>query len=284
MDQLPTNILIIGDGYIAVEMAGILATMGCQVTLAVMLNTIMPRFDWDVAEMLREELVKIGVTVIRNTLASEVKQVQGGYQVFFKNGTFINCEVVMAAIGRFANVDGLGIDRIGIELNKLRFVPTNEKEETVVPGVYAIGDVAGKILLTPVAVAAGRALAERLFNNPETIMNYQFVPTVMFSHPPVGQVGYTEEEARNEFGEQVRVYKTQFNSLFYAVSTVKSPTLLKMICLGPEERVIGLVAVGRGADEMIQGYGVAVRAGLRKQDFNNTVAIHPTASEDFVLL
>ena len=165
------------------------------------------------------------------------------------------------------------------------FVPTDEFQNTNVPGVYAIGDITGRMALTPVAVAAGRRLMMRLFaDQPQAKLDYDNIPSVVFSHPPIGTVGLTEAQAREQYGTAVTVYQTDFTPMKYALATHKAPTAMKLVCAGVNEKVVGVHIIGDGADEMLQGFGVAVKAGLTKADFDNTVAIHPTSSEELVTL
>lgn len=195
-------------------------------------------------------------------------------------------ECVLSAIGRVANTEPLHLDRVGISVDKNGYVIADEYQNSNVSNVYALGDVAGKVELTPVAIAAGRQLAERLFNNkPNAKLDYDNVPTVVFSHPPIGTVGLTEPQAVKRFGkENVRIYKTRFTNMYFSMLQRKQPTGMKLVCVGEDERVVGLHTIGLGSDEILQGFGVAVKMNAKKADLDSCVAIHPTAGEELVTM
>ena len=177
------------------------------------------------------------------------------------------------------------LEKTTIDIDDDGFICVDDYQNTSAKGVYAVGDVTPCPPLTPVAIAAARRLAERLFNaKPESKLDYTNIPTVVFSHPPIGTVGLTEVEARDRYGDEVRIYQSRFVNMCYAVSENKLPTVVKLVTLGEEEKVIGCHVVGDSADEMMQGFAVAVKMGATKKDFDNTVAIHPTAAEEFVTL
>jgi len=183
-------------------------------------------------------------------------------------------------------VEDLHLGKAGVALNHDGYIKVNEFQATNVSGIYAIGDVTGNLELTPVAIAAGRKLARRLFNKEEGLkQDYENVPTVIFSHPPCGSVGLSEEQAIAKFGkDNVKVFSTTFTNMYHALITRKSKTFMRMVTTGPQEKVVGLHVVGAGADEMLQGFAVAIKMGATRQQFNDTVAIHPTAAEEVVLL
>jgi len=193
------------------------------------------------------------------------------------------------AIGRHANTKNLGLKEIGVDTTHRGDIVVDEHQDSNVPGISSIGDVTGKWLLTPVAIAAGRRLSNRLFGPPEfkdDKLSYDNIPTVVFSHPPIGTVGLTEPQAREKYGDAVKTYKTSFKSLYFSMieEQHKEPTTFKLIVQGPEERVVGIHIIGQGSDEIIQGFAVAVKMGARKADLDNTVAIHPTSGEELVTL
>ena len=190
------------------------------------------------------------------------------------------------AIGRSPLSSELNLEAAGVEVDSRGYIPTDKYQNTNVKGIYAVGDVTGRLALTPVAVAAGRRLSERLFNGKvDEHLDYTNVATVVFSHPAIGSIGYTEEEAIKEFGEEnIKVYKSTFTPMYSAVTSNRQPSVMKLITLGKEEKVIGLHGIGYGVDEMIQGFAVAIKMGATKRDFDNTVAIHPTGSEEFVTM
>jgi glutathione reductase (NADPH) len=195
-------------------------------------------------------------------------------------------DTVLWAIGRVPNVVDIGLDAAGVELSAAGYIAVDRLQNTSAPGVYALGDVTGQAELTPVAIAAGRRLADRVFGGmTDRHLNYDVIPTVVFSHPPIGTVGLSEEEARRRYsGESIRIYKSEFVSMFYALLEQKEQTAMKLVCVGAEERIVGCHVIGLGADEMIQGFGVAVTMGARKRDFDDTIAIHPTSAEELVTM
>jgi glutathione reductase (NADPH) len=189
------------------------------------------------------------------------------------------------AIGRSANVAPLALNTTGVRLDGEDFILTDEFQNTNVPGLYAIGDVTGRAALTPVAIAAGRRLSDRLFGGkPDRRLDYNLIPTVVFTHPPIGTVGMSESEARALHGDAVKVYVADFTPMYHAMTTRKSRTDMKLVCVGPEQKIVGCHVIGAGADEMLQGFAVAIRMGATKRDFDDTVAIHPTSSEELVTM
>ena len=173
-----------------------------------------------------------------------------------------------------------------MKTNEKGYIVVDKFQNTSVPGIYAVGDNTGAVELTPVAVAAGRRLSERLFNNkPDEHLDYSNIPTVVFSHPPIGTVGLTEPQAREQYGDDaVKVYKSSFTAMYTAVTSHRQPCRMKLVCVGPEEKIVGIHGIGFGMDEMLQGFAVALKMGATKKDFDNTVAIHPTAAEEFVTM
>ncbi len=189
------------------------------------------------------------------------------------------------AIGRDPNTDTLDLATAGVTANPNGTIPTDPYQNTNVAGIYAIGDVTEHAQLTPVAITAGRRLADRLFGQqPERRLSYENIPSVVFSHPPIGTVGLTEEEARREHGAAVRVYQTRFRPMYHAFTHRQPPTVMKLVCVGPEEKIVGCHLIGESADEMLQGFAVAIRMGATKRDFDDTVAIHPTSAEELVTM
>jgi glutathione reductase (NADPH) len=198
---------------------------------------------------------------------------------------FAGFDCVLWAIGREANIAGLDVQKAGVALDPSSYIDTDAFQNTNVAGLYAIGDVTGRAALTPVAIAAGRRLSDRLFGaKPERHLNYNMIPTVIFTHPPIGTVGMTEAEARAQYGDAVKVYVADFTPMYHALTTRKTHTDMKLVCVGPEQRIVGCHIVGTGADEMLQGFAVAIRMGATKTDFDDTVAIHPTSAEELVTM
>jgi glutathione reductase (NADPH) len=194
-------------------------------------------------------------------------------------------DTIIWAIGRTPNTRDLNLEAVGIELEKGGIIATDKYQNTKVDGIYALGDITGRAPLTPVAIAAGRRLADRLFGGmPDRHLDYSNIPTVVFAHPPVGSVGMTEAAARESTSEKITIYKTEFTPMRYALNKQGPRTAMKLVCAGPEERILGIHMVGDGVDEMLQGFAVAVKMGASKADFDNTVAIHPVSAEELVTL
>lgn len=200
------------------------------------------------------------------------------------SGAVIETDSVVVATGRHAPLAELNLDVTGVAVDR-GFIVTDEYQNTNVEGIYAIGDNTGRAALTPVAIAAGRRLAERLFNGQtELKLDYENIPTVVFTHPPIGTIGLTEDEARQRHGDSVKVYSSQFNPMNYAMSEHKVPTLMRLVVAGDNEKVVGIHMVGDGCDEILQGFAVALKMGATKADLDNTVAIHPTSAEELVTM
>jgi glutathione reductase (NADPH) len=214
------------------------------------------------------------------------KNADGTLTLHLEDGRSEIFDKIIWAIGRTANIDGLNIEATDVKVSDKKFIIVDEYENSSVDGIYAVGDVTGKNMLTPVAIAAGRRLSERLFNNkPNEKLDYDNIPTVIFSHPPIGSIGLSEKDAIAKFGaDQVKVYKSTFASMYTAVTAHRQLVKMKLVCAGENEKVIGLHGIGYGVDEMIQGFAVAIKMGATKADFDNTVAIHPTGAEEFVTM
>ena len=240
------------------------------------------------SETVMEQMHQSGIEILTNRgLDSLLQAEDGSYGFKQTNGevsTGFDC--ILWAIGRHPITSGIGLDSAGIDIDDQGFIPTDEFQNTNIPGIYAVGDVTPREPLTPVAIAAGRRLSDRVFNNQtDRKLDYENIPTVVFSHPPIGTVGLTEAEAKDKFGESnIKIYQSRFINMRYAVSEHKSPTIVKLITQGPDEHVVGCHVIGDAADEMMQGFAVAIKMGARKQDFDDTVAIHPTAAEELVTL
>lgn len=284
--EMPQKVAIVGAGYIAVELAGVLKALGVDVSLLIRGEYPLRGFDAEIGQALKVEMVNQGIQLITETTVQSVVCENGGLKLNLSGDSSLSVDKIIYAIGRKTSIDGLGLDTIDLPTTKDGFIEVDEWQNTSVNGVYAVGDVIGKVDLTPVAIAAGRQLAERLFNGvSDAKISYESIPTVTFSHPPIGTVGLSEEQAIEKYGSsQVKVYKSHFKNMFFSPTHSKEMTLMKMVCAGAEEQVVGLHVIGRGADEMIQGFSVAVRMGATKKDFDQTMAIHPTSSEEFVTL
>ena len=287
LDEVPKRTAVIGAGYIAVEVAGVLNALGSDTHLFVRKDRPLRTFDKDIVDVLVDEMAKSGPTLHTHANVTEVvKNADDSLTISFDNGETITVDCLIWAIGRAANTYGFGLEKTGVKLTEKGRIYSDEFENTSVPGIYALGDVTGKLDLTPVAVKAGRQLSERLFNNQaDAKLDYTDVATVVFSHPVIGSVGLTEEKAIAKYGaENIKVYKSSFTPMYTALGDNRQPSTMKLVTLGEDEKIIGLHGIGYGVDEMIQGFSVAIKMGATKADFDNTVAIHPTGSEEFVTM
>lgn len=288
LTKLPHKVAIIGSGYIGVELAGILNTLGSETHLLMRGKKPLSRFDSMLSESLESIMKKQGIYLHPQHQADEIDlQSDGRKNIICRSGSVIHdIDVIIAAVGRKPKTTNLNLSKIKIKTDDKGFIQVDSHQNTSVEGVYALGDVTKAPALTPVAIAAGRRLADRLFGNqPKSLLNYEHISTVIFSHPPIGTVGLSEEEAVVLYGqEKIKVYTTTFNPMFDALSEDKTPTSMKLVTLGTDEKIIGLHIIGYGADEMLQGFGVAVKMGACKRDFDNTVAIHPTSAEELVTM
>ncbi|SEO89498.1 glutathione-disulfide reductase [Aquisalimonas asiatica] len=283
----PRRAAVVGAGYIAVELAGVLAGLGTETTLLVRRHAPLRNFDELIQEGLQEALPEHGVNLVTEfTPAAVERGADGTLTLRAEDGRSVDgLDTVVWAVGRHANTDDLGLDAAGVAMDDAGQVPVNEWQESNVSGIYSLGDVTGRIPLTPVAIATGRRLADRLFGGQhDRRMDFENVPTVVFSHPPIGTVGLTEAEAQQQYGDAVTCFSTRFVAMDYALSEQKPRTRMKLVTVGEEQRVVGCHVIGVGADEMLQGFAVAVRMGATKRDFDETVAIHPTSAEEMVTM
>jgi glutathione reductase (NADPH) len=287
LEQRPERIAIVGSGYIAVELGGIFASLGTRVTLVVRGDTVLKHFDAMLGAATLEIMRADGVEVITNAWPQTLSSASSGaLELALQDGRRVGpVDSVLWAIGRVPYVQDLGLSRAGVELDAYGFVGTDRYQTTNVPGIYAIGDVTGRAHLTPVAIAAGRRLSDRLFGGQsDRHLDYENVPTVIFGHPPIGTVGITEAAARGLYGEDVQVFTSAFVPMYHALTTRKPRARMKLVTVGADQRVVGVHVIGEGADEMLQGFAVAVKMGATKRDFDDTVAIHPTSAEEFVTM
>lgn len=287
LQDLPKRTAIIGSGYIAVELAGVLNSLGSNVQLFIRKNQPLRNLDSFLGQTLIEHMRSENIQVYTHTQIKKVSKLEDNSIVLYlEDGNKHIVDCLIWAVGRKPNSQPLDLNLTNIQLNDQGFIQVDSFQNTTETGVYAIGDITGKVELTPVAVAAGRRLSERLFNNkPNEHLDYNNVPTVVFSHPPIGTVGLTEEKAIEQFGkDNVKVYSSSFTSMYTAVTEHKQLTKMKLICVGAEEKILGIHGIGYGMDEILQGFAVALKMGATKQDFDNTIAIHPTSSEEFVTM
>ena len=286
LDHCPARVIVVGSGYIATELTGMLQALGSQVTLLVRRDRLLRGFDDMVGDVLSEQMRADGVDVVTRTQVLAVRRGSGDALVVdCDDGATRECETLLWAIGRTPATARLGLGATAVEVRENGTIPVDAWENTKVPGIYAIGDVTGRAALTPVAIAAGRRLADRVFGGMEgRRLSYELVPSVVFGHPPIGSVGMSETEARDAYGDGLKTYRTRFTPMYYAFAPHPRPCEMKLLTEGPEERVVGCHIVGLGADEMLQGFAVAIRMGATKADFDDTLAIHPTGAEELVTM
>ena len=288
LNQLPKRVAIVGAGYIAVEIAGVLNSLGAEVHLYVRQHSPLRSFDHTMVEALLIEMEQDGVQLHTNTTLTEVnKNEDGCLELFTKDGSLDTVDCLIWAIGRAPSTDGINLQVTGVETTDTGKIKVDKFQNTNVDGIYAVGDIIeNSVDLTPVAIAAGRRLSERLFNNkPDEHLNYELIPTVIFTHPAIGTIGLSEIDAVTHHGkDNIKCYVSSFTSMYSAVTQHRQKCTMKLVCLGDDEKVIGLHGIGYGVDEMIQGFAVAIKMGATKADFDNTIAIHPTGSEEFVTM
>ncbi|MGL4821526.1 MAG: glutathione-disulfide reductase [Plesiomonas shigelloides] len=285
--ELPKRVAVVGAGYIAVEIAGVMHALGAETHLVVRKHAPLRSFDPMLVDTLLEVIKTEGPELHTQAVPQRVeKHADGSLTLHLEDGRSLHVDCLIWAIGRKPATDRLNLDASGVELDDRGYIRVDMYQNTNVPGVYAVGDNTGRIELTPVAVAAGRRLSERLFNNkPNEHLNYDNVPTVVFSHPPIGTVGLTEPQAIEQYGEaNVKVYTSSFTAMYTAVTQHRQPCRMKLVCVGAEQKIVGIHGIGFGMDEILQGFAVAMKMGATKRDFDNTVAIHPTAAEEFVTM
>jgi glutathione reductase (NADPH) len=286
LESRPQRVAVVGSGYIACELAASFQELGSEVEQFIRKDRLLTNFDVMLGKSLMREVRAQGMIIRERAAPAAVREASGKKTLLAEDGReFAGFDCVLWAIGREANVAGLDLQKAGVELDDSDYVITDGFQNTNVAGVYAIGDVTGRAALTPVAIAAGRRLSDRLFGGkPERHLDYNLIPTVIFTHPPIGTIGATEAEARAQYGDAVKVYVADFTPMYHALTTRKTHTDMKLVCVGPEQRIVGCHILGLGADEMLQGFAVAIRMGATKADFDDTVAIHPTSAEELVTM
>jgi glutathione reductase (NADPH) len=286
LERRPKRVAVVGSGYVACELAGAFQELGAQVELFIRKSYLLTSFDVMLGKSLMREMRAQGMIIHDQVVPARVRDDAGLKTFTAADGReFPGFDCVLWAIGRTANVSGLDLSRPGVAVDDRDFIITDGLQNTNVPGIYAIGDVTGRAALTPVAIAAGRRLSDRLFDGKtDRHLDYHLIPTVVFTHPPIGTVGASEAEARAQYGDAVKVYVADFTPMYHALTTRKTHTDMKLVCVGPEQRIVGCHIIGNGADEMLQGFAVAIRMGATKQDFDDTVAIHPTSAEELVTM
>ncbi len=282
----PKRVVVVGAGYIAVELAGVMHSLGTETHLLVRHEKPLRSFDDMLSTTLAEIMQEDGVNLHTHTQVQEVKKQTDGSLVVHLNGDRrIEADVLIWAIGREPANDKINIENTDVELDERGYIKVDKYQNTTASNIYAIGDNIGKIDLTPVAVKAGRLLCDRLFNGKDTAhMDYDLIPTVVFSHPTIGTIGLTETQAREKYGDDLTIYNSSFAAMYTAVTAHRQATKMKLICAGKEEKVVGLHGIGYAMDEILQGFGVAMKMGATKSDFDACVAIHPTSAEEFVTM
>ncbi|MGX7441946.1 glutathione-disulfide reductase [Aerococcus urinae] len=286
-DELPESLLIVGAGYIAVEMAGMLREFGVDVTLAVRHETPLRQYEPKITESLMENMKKQGITVLSNHNVTKIEKTEDGtLRTIFKEDDEVVSDRVLYAIGRQPNTENIGLENTSIELTDKGYIKVDDYHNTTADKVYAFGDVIGKVELTPVAIKVGRTLSDHLFNGQDPFyLDYNMVPSIVFAHPPIITMGYTEEAAKVAFeGQKITTYDTNFTSMISGMTSNRENIYMKLVCLGDEEKIIGLHGIGFGADEMLQGFAVAITMGATKKQFDQTIALHPTGAEEFVTM
>ncbi|MEO5623583.1 MAG: glutathione-disulfide reductase [Dokdonella sp.] len=282
----PKNVAIVGSGYIAVELAGVLRALGANVSLFARGERLLRSFDCELGDALALAMQAQGITLAFGRTPTAAKEAEQGHTLEFSDGPSVDhFEVVIWATGRQANSEDLGLEHIGVVCDANGFIATDATQNTSAENVYAVGDVTGRVALTPVAIAASRKLADRVFGGKaEAKLDYDNIATVVFSHPPIATVGLSEDRARALHGETVTVHRASFRPMLAALAQREQKTLMKLVCVGTEERIVGIHLAGSGVDEIIQGFAVALKMGACKADFDATVAIHPTSAEELVLM
>ncbi|MEC4747029.1 glutathione-disulfide reductase [Methylomicrobium sp. Wu6] len=283
LEQLPKRIIIVGGGYIAVEFACILHGLGVKVTICHRGHKLLRGFDEDIRDFLVHEMTKKGINILLNTDIEAIERSGDSFSVRLIDGSKASTDLVMYATGRTPNSTGFGLETLGVELDSEGAIKVNGDYQTNVPSIYALGDVTNRFNLTPVAIAEGMALVNKLYVKQPKPVDYDTIPTAVFSQPAIGTVGLTETQAREKFPD-IDIYKTRFTPMKNTLSGMDEKTLIKMIVVRSTGRVVGIHMVGTDAPEIIQGMAVAIRAGATKAVFDSTVGIHPTAAEEFVTL
>ncbi|WP_411819612.1 glutathione-disulfide reductase [Hyphococcus formosus] len=284
LEKLPKHVVVAGGGYIAIEFACIFKGLGCDVCLVYRGEDILRYFDADISVQVHNELQRQGIRVITQSVFEKIEKREGDEKrIHLSNGTHIDTDLIFWAVGRKPATNGLGLENAGVEMTKNGAIKVDDQSRTSVDNIFAVGDVTDRVNLTPVAIREGAAFAETFYNDNPTETDYRFIPKAVFSQPPVGSVGYAEHEARAEF-ENIDIYKTNFRSMKHILTGSEERVLMKLVVDGDTDQVLGCHIVGDEAAEMIQCVAIAVKAGLKKKDFDATVALHPTIAEELVTM
>lgn len=285
LEAMPRRVAIVGGGYIAVEFAGLLRALGANVDMLAV-ERLLKHFDAEMVESLREKMEAQGISIdTKSEIKSARRTAEGIFLEDAKAGSRGPYDAVLWAVGRVPNSEGLGLDGIGVTTDSSGHVQVDAQQNTSVAGVYAVGDITTNKALTPVAVANGRRLADRLFGDrTDSGIDGDAIPSVVFSDPPLGSVGLSEEQACRQYGDAVKTYRSRFTPMQFMLVERKEPSLMKLVCVGEDARVVGIHLLGPGTDEILQGFAVALKLGLRKRDLETAVAIHPTAAEELLAM
>lgn len=282
LDDLPKRIVIVGGGYIAVEFAGIFSALGAEVTVIIRGENILRGFDQSMRDALRDEMQKNGINVLSGCQVKSIEKTDAGFSLRLDQVDMLETDLVMYATGRAPNSKGIGLEEAGVKLDKNGAIVVDEHSKTSVDSIYAIGDVTDRIQLTPVALAEGMAFARTVYDGKPTSVSYENVPSAVFSQPPIGTVGLTEEDARKN--HKVAIYQSRFRPMKHTLSGRDEHAVMKLIVDKETDKILGAHMMGADAPEIIQGIGIAVKAGATKADFDATIGIHPTAAEEFVTM
>jgi len=288
----PQKVVVVGGGYIALELAMLMDGLGSDVSVLHQGWPVLEGFDSTIQKALRKQMEDDNISLYDDEMISKIELQADStpdkklLTIHFEDGTSItDVEELIWAIGRKPNTDSIGLENTDVRIDARGMVIVDDEEKTTVDGIYAIGDIIGKAPLTPVAIAAGRRLGDRLYGGkPERKMSYDHIATVMFTHPPIGTIGMSEEKAREIYGDDVKVYQSDFVPLYHQLTRHKVKTHMKLIVQGDNEKIVGCHVIGLGADEMLQGFAVAIRMGATKADFDDTIAIHPVSAEELVTM
>lgn len=282
LEDLPKRIVIVGGGYIAVEFAGIFSALGAEVTVIIRGDNILRGFDQTMRDALRDEMQKTGINVLSGCQVKSIEKTASGYSLRLDQVDMLETDLVMYATGRAPNSKGIGLEEAGVKLDRNGAIVVDEYSKTSVDSIYAIGDVTDRIQLTPVALAEGMAFARTIYDGKPTSVSYENVPSAVFSQPPISTVGLTEEDARKN--HKVAIYQSRFQPMKHTLSGRDEHSVMKLIVDKETDRILGAHMIGADAPEIIQGIGIAVKAGATKADFDATIGIHPTAAEEFVTM
>ncbi len=286
LQQQPKRVAVVGAGYIAVELAGLLNALGSETSLLLRKDHFLRSFDCTMRDTLMEEMLESGVNIMPRIDIDRIEKINGKLTIHCQCGIVLeDYDELVWAIGRTPATADLNVGAAGVHIEADGTIPADEFQNTNVNNIYSLGDITGKAPLTPVAIAAARRLGDRLFNNQtDRKLDYENIPTVVFSHPPIATIGLTEQEARDIHGDAVKIYSSTFTNMYHALTEHKPKTSMKLITVGAHEKVVGCHIIGMGADEMLQGFGVAIKMGATKADFDNVVAIHPSSAEELVTM